>query len=90
MKFAPGYAPLLYVWRYRCLCSRNSTGSSQRIEVLSRPAASDALLGKTMRMPGQCAKIDTPDWLWYGAPPLRYPPIGTRTTIGHDQWLPER
>ncbi len=24
-----------------------------------------------MRMPGLCAKMLTPDWLWYGAPPRR-------------------
>ena len=41
-------------------------------------------------MPGVCAKIETPDWLWYGAPPRRYPPIGTRITIGHDQLLLDR
>ena len=47
------------------------TGSSQRIAVRSRPAASCAFDGKAMRMPGQCAKMLSPDWLWYGAPPRR-------------------
>ena len=72
------------------MCSRKRTGSSQRIAVRSRPAASIAVEGYAMRMPGQCAKMLSPDWLWYGPPPRRYPPIGTRITTGADQLLPER
>ena len=34
-----------------------------RIAVRSRPAASCAFEGSTMRRPGVCAKIETPDWL---------------------------
>src|SRR6185503_3343617 len=90
MKSLPGYSPLLYVWRYRCLCSRNITGSSQRIDVRNKPAASMAVEGYAMRIPGQCAKMLSPDWLWYGPPPRRYPPIGTRMTIGHVYVLPDR
>ena len=63
MKSGPGYGRLLYVWRYRCLCSQKSTGSSQRMAVRSRPAASCAFDGNTIRIPGVCAKIATPDWL---------------------------
>ena len=33
--------------------------------------ASIALDGYAMRMPGQCAKMLSPDWLWYGPPPRR-------------------
>ena len=52
MKSLPGYSPLLYVCRYRCLCSRNITGSSQRIAVRSRPAASMAVDGIRDADPG--------------------------------------
>jgi hypothetical protein len=45
------------------LVLENSTGSSQRMAVRSSPAASCAFDGSTMRMPGVCAKIATPDWL---------------------------
>ena len=37
-------------------CSRNSTGSSQRMAVLSRPLASAGVLGTTTRKPGMCMK----------------------------------
>ena len=37
----------------------------------SSPAASWAFDGNAIRMPGECAKMLTPDWLWYGAPPRR-------------------
>ena len=30
-------------------------------------------------------KIDSPDWECQMAPPLTYPPIGTRRTIGHEK-----
>ena len=58
--------------------------------VRSRPAASAALDGNAMRIPGQCAKMLVPDWLWYGPPPRRYPPIGARMTTGADHALPDR
>ncbi len=63
VKSGPGYSLRLYGCRYRCLCSRNITGSSQRIAVRKRPATSSAVEGITTRNPGQCVKIDSPDWL---------------------------
>ncbi len=39
-KSAPGNGSRVYGWRSRCLCSRNSTGSSHRKAARSRPAAS--------------------------------------------------
>ena len=71
VKSGPGYSERLYGCRYRCLCSRNITGSSQRIAVRSNPAASAAFEGNAMRIPGQCAKMLSPDWLWYGPPPRK-------------------
>jgi hypothetical protein len=74
----------------RCLCSRNITGSSQRMAVRSSPTASAAVEGNAMRRPGQCAKMLSPDWLWYTPPPRRYPPIATRMTTGALNELAER
>ncbi len=54
------------------------------------PAASAAVDGNTTRRPGQCAKMLSPDWLWYKLPPRRYPPTGTRMTIGHENMLFDR
>ncbi|OGU04223.1 MAG: hypothetical protein A2085_08980 [Gemmatimonadetes bacterium GWC2_71_10] len=71
MKLGPGFGALLYVWRYRCLCSRKMTGSSQRIAVRSRPFASSAVAGHTTRSPGTCVNVAAPVCEWYGAPPLR-------------------
>ncbi len=58
--------------------------------VLNRPTASRALLGITTLRPGSEAKRFVWLWLWYIAPPWRYPPEATRTTTGDFQWLYER
>src|SRR5258708_36598351 len=58
--------------------------------VRKRPAACGGFDGNTMRMPGQCAKMLSPDCEWHGAPPRRYPPIAVRITIGHEKALFER
>ena len=49
----------------------------------SSPFASSAFEGMTTRSPGTCVKITSPHWLWYTAPPCRYPPYVTRITTGH-------
>src|SRR5256884_3249527 len=56
VKSGPGFSERLYGCRYRCLCSRNITGSSERIAVRNNPATSSAVEGITTRNPGQCVK----------------------------------
>ena len=72
------------------MCSRKSTGSWQRKAVRSIPAASRAREGNITIRPGTWAKIDSPLWLCQMAPPVRYPPIGTRSTMGTQNSPPER
>jgi len=60
MYSGPGYAALAKGSRYSRLCSRNNTGSSQRIDVRSRPAASSAFDGNTTRNPGMCVNTLSP------------------------------
>src|SRR2546429_7830744 len=78
VKSGPGFSERLYGCRYRCLCSRNITGSSERIAVRNNPATSSAVEGITTRNPGQCVKIDSPLWLIHAA-------AGQVTSDGHAQ-----
>ena len=67
--------------RYIFLCSKNSTGSSFRIDDRSSPLASYGVDGMTTLSPGMWVKNASTDWLWYSAP-WTPPPYGARIVIG--------
>src|ERR1700709_643221 len=69
--------------RYRCLCSKKSTGFGSSIALLSSPFASAGVAGHTHFNPGMCANDDSGFCEWNG-PPEKPPPDGQRTTIGTD------
>jgi hypothetical protein len=64
-----------------------STGSSLRIELLSRPLASYGVLGITTRMPGVLTNQDSIEcecWAAFCVPP----PPGARIVSGIRHWPP--
>src|SRR3954447_8833329 len=67
--------------RYRCLCSKNSTGFGSSIAATIRPLASSGVAGHTHLSPGMCANDDSGFCEWNG-PPEKPPPEGSRSTIG--------
>ena len=60
MKSGPGYGARPKGSRYSRLCSRNNTGSSQRMAVRNSPLASSAFEGKQTHSPGVCVKMLSP------------------------------
>ena len=46
-------------------------GPPPRVALRSSPAGRRGVAGSRMRIPGQWAKMLSPDWLWYGPPPRR-------------------
>ena len=67
--------------RYRCLCSKKSTGFGSSIAAMIRPFASSGVAGQTHLRPGMCANDDSGFCEWNG-PPEKPPPDGSRSTIG--------
>src|SRR5918911_3045093 len=67
--------------RYIFLCSKNSTGSSSRMDDRSRPLASYGVDGTTTFKPGTWVKNASTDCEWYSAP-WTPPPYGARMVIG--------
>src|SRR3954451_25440239 len=67
--------------RYIFLCSKNSTGSSSRIDERSNPFASYGVDGTTTLSPGTWVKNASTDCEWYSAP-WTPPPYGARMVIG--------
>ena len=67
----------------------NTTGSSSRIEVFSRPLVSDGVDGYTTLRPAVWMKCVSGFCEWW-CPPLTPPPAGMRITIGAWNCPPER
>ena len=79
VKRSSGTSPLIR--RYRCLCSKKSTGFGSSIAEISSPFASAGVDGQTHFRPGMWANDDSGFCEWNG-PPEKPPPDGRRTTIG--------
>ena len=62
------------------LCSRNTTGSSDRIAATRRPWRSPGVAGKSTLSPGMWAKVADRTWECWAAEPML--PTAVRTTSG--------